>query len=169
MRQHHLMVYGTCLNKKEAGASACFCFLIVPDVRSPSFMLLLPRTLSHLLCLAGLNALKPWAKTNPSVAFIIIKCVRVGAGCTCHGTHVEVRGQLCGISSFLPIWHGFHGLSPGHQACAASAFAHRAIWWSLKLLYTNTKYLVTALRKIIVTRYISTSGASWVVFLCLGL
>lgn len=35
----------------------------------------------------------------------------------CHSTHVEVREQLCEVSSVLPFFFGFLGSNSGCQAC----------------------------------------------------
>lgn len=38
--------------------------------------------------------------------------------CACHGTHVEVRGQLVGVGSFL-LFCGFQGQNSGPQTASA--------------------------------------------------
>lgn len=46
-------------------------------------------------------------------------CIMEGAY-TQYCARVEVRGQLCGVRSFLPPLHELQGLHLGHQACTVS-------------------------------------------------
>lgn len=39
----------------------------------------------------------------------------------CYSVHVEVRGELCGVDSLLPL-HELQALNSGHQAYIASTF-----------------------------------------------
>lgn len=41
--------------------------------------------------------------------------VSVVCGPMSHGTHVEIKGQLCEIGSLLPPLHRLQGSNPGHQ------------------------------------------------------
>lgn len=51
-----------------------------------------------------------------------------------HGTHVEVTGQLWGVSSLLFPSHGFSRSNSDHQAFGADAFTCRAIPRELSIL-----------------------------------
>lgn len=43
-----------------------------------------------------------------------------------YSTHVDVRGQLCGASSLLPLLGEFWGSHPGYQDCDSNTFSHWA-------------------------------------------
>lgn len=52
-------------------------------------------------------------------------CAEVGGQCACHSTLVEVRGQLSGANSPIPLW--VLGLQLRSQVCTGSTFTHRTI------------------------------------------
>lgn len=54
--------------------------------------------------------------------YLLLVCVCVHA-CT-HACHegVEVRGQLGGVRSFIPLLNGFQGLNSGHHVHTTSVF-----------------------------------------------
>lgn len=42
----------------------------------------------------------------------------------CYNPHEEVRGQLCGVSSFFPPFHGFWKSNMGYRDWAVRVFTH---------------------------------------------
>jgi hypothetical protein len=50
------------------------------------------------------------------VMMVMVGCVCGGGGHTCHGPHLEVRGQLYVSGSLLPLLCRFRGVNSGRQA-----------------------------------------------------
>lgn len=59
-----------------------------------------------------------WAGLKKNL-YLSLLYTMLGKG-RCYDTHVEVRGQLCRVSSLLPPLRGFYGSNAGHRDCTAS-------------------------------------------------
>lgn len=60
---------------------------------------------------------------------VIHYCVCYGGACMCYSNGMEVRGQFCGISSFLQPVSGFWGSNSVHQTCVLSMFTGWPSHW----------------------------------------
>lgn len=68
--------------------------------------------------------------SEPSFIIVVVVHMCMHRGCALrrahYSTHVDVRGQLCGAGSLLPLLGEFWGSHPGYQDCDSNTFSHWA-------------------------------------------